>query len=39
VQQHHVTEIPQATLYEDGPRVAEALAEIARKLHPGITIP
>jgi iron complex transport system substrate-binding protein len=39
VQQHHVTEIPQATLYEDGPRVADALAEIARALHPGITIP
>ena len=39
VQQRHVTQIPQATLYEDGPRVADALAEIARALHPGITIP
>jgi ABC-type Fe3+-hydroxamate transport system substrate-binding protein len=39
VQQHHVTQILQATLYEDGPRVADALAEIARALHAGITIP
>jgi iron complex transport system substrate-binding protein len=39
VQQRHVTEIPQAMLYEDGPRVADALAEIAQALHPGITIP
>jgi iron complex transport system substrate-binding protein len=39
VQQKHVTEISQATLYEDGPRVADALREIARALHPGITIP
>jgi len=39
VQQRHVTQIPQARLYEDGPRVADALGEIARALHPGITIP
>ena len=39
VQQKRVTEIPQATLYEDGPRVADALAVIARALHPDITIP
>jgi iron complex transport system substrate-binding protein len=39
VQQKRVAEIPQATLYEDGPRVGDALAAIARALHPGITIP
>jgi len=39
VQQKRVVEIPQATLYEDGPRVGEALVAIARALHPGITIP
>jgi iron complex transport system substrate-binding protein len=39
VQQKRVVEIPQATLYEDGPRVGEALAAIARALHPDITIP
>ena len=39
VQQKRVVQIPQATLYEDGPRVGEALAEIARALHPDVTIP
>ena len=39
VQQKRVVPIPQATLYEDGPRVGNALADIARALHPGITIP
>jgi cobalamin transport system substrate-binding protein len=39
VRQKRVVDIPEATLYEDGPRVADALAQIARALHPGITIP
>jgi len=39
VLQGRVVEIPDATLYEDGPRVAAALAEIARALHPDVTIP
>ena len=38
-QQKRVVEIPQTTLYEDGPRVGDALAVIARALHPDITIP
>jgi iron complex transport system substrate-binding protein len=39
VQQKRVIAIPQTTLYEDGPRLARALATIAKALHPGITIP
>jgi iron complex transport system substrate-binding protein len=38
-QQKRVVVIPQTTLYEDGPRVGDALAVIARALHPDITIP
>ncbi len=39
VQQKRVVAIPETTLYEDGPRLARALATIAKALHPGITIP
>ncbi len=39
VQQKQVPQIPQAVLDEDGPRVADALAQIARAIHPGVTIP
>jgi iron complex transport system substrate-binding protein len=39
VKQKQVPEIPQSVLDEDGPRVADALAQIARAIHPGITIP
>jgi iron complex transport system substrate-binding protein len=38
VQQKRVVEMPESTLYEDGPRVGDALAAIARALHPGIHI-
>jgi iron complex transport system substrate-binding protein len=38
VQQKRVVELPESTLYEDGPRVGDALAEIARALHPGLQI-
>ena len=34
----HVLQLPQSVLTEDGPHIAQALATIARALHPGITI-
>jgi iron complex transport system substrate-binding protein len=39
VQQKRVVDVPESTLYEDGPRVGDALAQIARALHPGLKIP
>jgi iron complex transport system substrate-binding protein len=33
-----VVQLPASVLNEDGPRIAQALAAIARALHPGITI-
>jgi iron complex transport system substrate-binding protein len=38
VQQKRVIEVPESTLYDDGPRVGDALAQIARALHPGLQI-
>jgi iron complex transport system substrate-binding protein len=38
VQQGNVTELPQSTLYDDGPRVGLSLAAVARALHPDVTI-
>lgn len=35
----HVVQLPGAVLNEDGPRVAAALAKIAKALHPDATIP
>jgi iron complex transport system substrate-binding protein len=34
-----VIQLPSSVLTEDGPRIAQALATIARALHPGIAIP
>jgi len=34
-----VVQLPASVLTEDGPRIAQALATIARALHPGIVIP
>jgi iron complex transport system substrate-binding protein len=39
VQQKRVVAVPESTLYEDGPRVGDALAQIAMALHPGLKIP
>lgn len=39
VTQHRVVQLPGSVLNEDGPRVARALAQIAKALHPDATIP
>jgi iron complex transport system substrate-binding protein len=39
VKQNHVVQVPAAVLNEDGPRVARALAQIAKALHPDAAVP
>jgi ABC-type Fe3+-hydroxamate transport system substrate-binding protein len=39
VTQHRVVQLPASVLTEDGPRIAKALAQIARALHPDASVP